>query len=85
VTKIVEESGLDSNNKAAIVCGPPAMIKFTIMALEKIGFGHSQIFISHERRMKCGVGMCGHCMISGTYVCKGGPVFRYDQIKNLHE
>ena len=85
VTKIVEESGLDSNNKAAIVCGPPAMIKFTIMALEKIGFSHSQIFISHERRMKCGVGMCGHCMISGIYVCKDGPVFRYDQVKNLHE
>jgi anaerobic sulfite reductase subunit B len=85
VTKIVEESGLNADNKAAIVCGPPAMIKFTVMALEKLGFSHSQIFVSHERRMKCGVGMCGHCMISGIYVCKDGPVFRYDQIKNLHE
>jgi sulfite reductase subunit B len=85
VTKIVEDSGMNGNNKVAIVCGPPAMIKFTIMALEKMGFGHSQIFLSYERRMKCGVGMCGHCMISGIYVCKDGPVFRYDQIKNLHE
>src|SRR4030042_3078294 len=85
VTKIVEESGLNANDKVAIVCGPPAMIKFSIMALEKMGFSHSQIFVSHERRMKCGVGMCGHCMISGTYVCKDGPVFRYDKIKNLHE
>jgi len=85
VTKVVEESGLNADNKSAIVCGPPAMIKFTVMALEKMGFSHSQIFVSEERRMKCGVGMCGHCMISGIYVCKDGPVFRYDQIKNLHE
>jgi len=85
VTQVCEESGLDCNNKAAIVCGPPAMIKFTIIVLEKMGFSHSQIYVSHERRMKCGVGMCGHCMISGIYVCKDGPVFRYDQIEKLHE
>ena len=85
ITKLVDESGLDGKRKIAIVCGPPVMIKFTIQSLEKLGFTHSQIYISHERRMKCGVGMCGHCMISGTYVCKDGPVFRYDRIKNLHE
>lgn len=85
ITKLVDESGLDSKNKAVIICGPPVMIKFTIQSLEKMGFSHEQIYISHERRMKCGVGMCGHCMISGVYVCKDGPVFRYDQIKNLHE
>ena len=85
VTKIVEESGLDNKNKVAIVCGPPIMMKFTILALEKLGFNHDQIFVSEERRMKCGVGMCGHCMISGVYVCKDGPVFRYDKVKGLHE
>jgi anaerobic sulfite reductase subunit B len=85
VTQSLEESGLDSANKVAIICGPPAMIKFSIQKLEKMGFAHTQIFVSEERRMKCGIGMCGHCMISGIYVCKDGPVFRYDQIKNLHE
>ena len=85
ITKLVEESGLDSSNKTVILCGSPAMMKFTIQSLEKMGFTHDQIYLSHERRMKCGVGMCGHCMISGVYVCKDGPVFRYDQIKNLHE
>jgi anaerobic sulfite reductase subunit B len=85
VTKLVDECGLDCRGKAAIVCGPPIMIKFTVQSLEKLGFSHAQIFVSEERRMKCGVGMCGHCMMSGTYVCKDGPVFRYDQIEHLHE
>ena len=85
VTKVVEESGLNNKNKVAMVCGPPIMIKFTIQTLEKLGFNHDQIFVSFERRMKCGVGMCGHCMISGMYVCKDGPVFRYDKVKGLHE
>lgn len=85
VTKIVENSGLDNRNKAVIVCGPPIMMKFTIQTLEKMGFNHDQIFVSFERRMKCGVGMCGHCMISGLYVCKDGPVFRYDKVRGIHE
>lgn len=85
VTQVCEQSGLDCNNKTAIVCGPPAMIKFTVIVLEKMGFSHGQVYVSEERRMKCGVGMCGHCMISGIYVCKDGPVFRFDQIEKLHE
>ncbi len=84
-TKFIEEPKLDPKDKIAIICGPPIMIKFTIQSLEKLGFTHDQIYISHERRMKCGVGMCGHCMISGVYVCKDGPVFRYDKIKDLRE
>ncbi len=85
VTKVVEESGLNNKNKIAMVCGPPIMIKFTIQTLEKMGFHHDQIFVSFERRMKCGVGMCGHCMISGKYVCKDGPVFRYNKVKGIRE
>ncbi|MBU1198472.1 MAG: FAD/NAD(P)-binding protein [Nanoarchaeota archaeon] len=85
VTKIVEESGLDNRNKVVLICGPPIMMKFVIKTLESMGFHYDQIFLSHERRMKCGVGMCGHCMISGIYVCKDGPVFRYDKILGMHE
>jgi len=85
VTKVVEDSGLNNKNKVVFICGPPIMIKFTILTLEKMGFHHDQIFVSYERRMKCGTGMCGHCMISGLYVCKDGPVFRYDKMKGVHE
>ena len=67
----------------ALVCGPPIMIKFTLQALEKLGFGHTQVYTTMELRMKCGVGKCGRCNIGHKYVCKDGPVFRYDELGEL--
>ncbi|MGM0453963.1 MAG: FAD/NAD(P)-binding protein [Thermodesulfobacteriota bacterium] len=64
----------------AIVCGPPVMIKFTQPVLDKLGYGHDQIIMSLENRMKCGVGMCGHCNIGKELVCKDGPVFTLEQL-----
>lgn len=65
--------------------GPPVMYKFVIRELEEIGFDDSDIIVSLERRMECGVGKCGHCQIEGIYVCQEGPVFTYDSIKDLME
>ncbi|PNX49709.1 MAG: heterodisulfide reductase subunit F [Thermoplasmata archaeon M9B1D] len=70
-------------NTIAITCGPPIMIKFVIQNLLKIGFSEDQIFTTLEMRMKCGIGKCGRCNIGNLYVCKDGPVFSYDQLKNL--
>ena len=75
----------DSKNTIAIIIGPPVMYKYVIKCLKTIGFPDENIFVSLERRMKCGVGKCGHCQINGIYVCKEGPVFNYSQIKNLPE
>ena len=75
----------DSKNTIAIVVGPPIMYKFVIKSLETMGISEENILVSLERRMKCGVGKCGHCQINGVYVCKEGPVFNYGQIKNLPE
>ena len=75
----------DSKNTIAIVVGPPVMYKFVIKSLETVGIPEENIFVSLERRMKCGVGKCGHCQINGVYVCKEGPVFNYSQIKDLPE
>jgi len=75
----------DSKNTIAVVIGPPVMYKFAIRSLETLGIPDENIFVSLERRMKCGVGKCGHCQINGIYVCKEGPVFNYCQIKNLPE
>ena len=36
-----------------------------------------------ELKMKCGVGKCGRCNIGSKYVCKDGPVFRFDQLDAL--
>jgi len=70
-------------NTIAITCGPPIMIKFVIENLVKLGFKDEQIYTTLEMRMKCGVGMCGRCNIGNLYVCKDGPVFSWDQIKDL--
>ena len=59
----------------AIVCGPPAMIKFTQPVLDELGYAHENILFSLEMRMKCGIGMCGRCNIGENLVCKDGPVF----------
>jgi len=65
----------------ALVCGPEIMMRFVAKCLETIGFKENQIFLSLERRMKCGIGKCGHCQLGPTYVCKDGPVFSYRDIK----
>lgn len=62
------------------VCGPEIMMKFTAQLLLRIGFYPSEVFLSLERRMKCGIGKCGHCQIGYRYVCKDGPVFNLEEI-----
>ncbi len=69
----------------AIVVGPPVMYKFVIMGLHDMEFPDEHIIVSLERRMKCGVGKCGHCQMDNIYVCQDGPVFNYDNIKHLKE
>ena len=70
-------------SKKILVCGPPIMIKFTLDALAKLGFEKSQVYTTMELRMKCGIGKCGRCNIGNKYVCKDGPVFRFDRLEQL--
>lgn len=72
-----------AQNAMAVTCGPPIMIKFTLQALEKLGFKDEQIVTTLEKRMKCGVGICGRCNIGTSYVCMDGPVFTAAQLKEL--
>lgn len=72
-----------AHNSLAFVCGPPIMIKYSMPILEKLGFAHRDIYTTLENRMKCGVGKCGRCNIGGTYVCKEGPVFTWEEMQAL--
>ena len=84
VTQYIPELTLnDSAHTAAIVVGPPAMMRFSVQALLAIGLPEENIWISHERKMCCGLGKCGHCRINSTYVCLNGPVFNFSQSKHL--
>jgi NAD(P)H-flavin reductase len=72
-----------AENTIAVTCGPPIMIKFVIQNLKRLGFKDEQIYTTLENKMKCGIGKCGRCNIGSVYVCKDGPVFRYDEIRRL--
>ena len=82
VPSYVKELGFDTD-KIAVLCGPPVMIKYTLDALEGLGFNKSQVYTTLELRMKCGVGKCGRCNVGAKYVCKDGPVFRADELEEL--
>lgn len=82
VTTILKPDDVDIQNAVAVVCGPPIMMKFTTAKLLDFGFKPQDIYLSMEKNMSCGFGKCGHCMIGKYYVCKDGPVFTYEQIKD---
>jgi NAD(P)H-flavin reductase len=67
----------------ALICGPEIMMRYAAKCLETIGYRDKQLYLSLERRMKCGIGKCGHCQIGTRYVCRDGPVFNYADIKPL--
>lgn len=82
VPNFVKELGFDTS-KTVLMCGPPVMIKFTLAGLMDLGFKREQIYTTMELRMKCALGKCGRCNIGDKYVCKDGPVFRFDQLDEL--
>jgi NAD(P)H-flavin reductase len=82
VTALVPRAPFDALNTVAMVCGPEVMMRFTVLELQKRGVAADSIFLSLERNMKCAVGFCGHCQLGPVFVCKDGPVFRYDRVKD---
>jgi NAD(P)H-flavin reductase len=83
VTTILKKESVNINDAVAIVCGPPIMMKFVTFKLRDMGFKDTDIYLSMEKNMSCGIGKCGHCRVGPYYACKDGPVFTYDKIKNL--
>lgn len=80
VTNLVRRAGFDPLHTLAMVCGPEVMMRFSVEQLRERGVADEQIWVSMERNMKCGIGLCGHCQFGTEFVCKDGPVFRYDRI-----
>jgi NAD(P)H-flavin reductase len=80
VTRMVQRSPFDPSAAMAFICGPEVMIRYAALGLQQRGVPDGSVFISMERNMKCAVGVCGHCQFGPFFVCKDGPVFRYDRI-----
>ena len=83
VTTLIQKAGFDSRNTLAMIVGPEVMMRFTALEFMKRGVNPDSIYLSMERNMKCGIGLCGHCQFGPVFICKDGPVFRYPQIKDL--
>lgn len=80
VTSLIPRLPIDPLHGFAFLCGPEVMMRFSAMELQRLGVKTENIYVSMERNMKCAVGYCGHCQFGPAFVCKDGPVFRYDRI-----
>lgn len=85
ITTLMTDLQVDQDRTVALLCGPPVMFKFVVGSLRKAGMTDGNIWVSLERHMKCGLGKCGHCQISGLYVCQDGAVFRFSDVEDIPE
>jgi len=85
ITTLFSKVNINARNTVAVTIGPPVMYRFVIMELMGSGISDGNIWMSLERRMKCGIGKCGHCQINNVYACKDGPSFTYAELKHLGE
>ena len=83
VTRLIPHASFEPSNAIAMMCGPEVMMRFSALELQKRAVPPERIFVSLERNMKCAIGFCGHCQFGPTFICKDGPVFRYDRVKPL--
>ena len=83
VTGLLPRAPFDPGHTVAMICGPEIMMRFAAYDLEDTGVPADQIYLSMERNMRCGIGLCGHCQYGPAFVCKDGPVFRYDRVSRL--
>jgi NAD(P)H-flavin reductase len=77
---LLPRAEFDAARAVALVCGPEVMMRFAIADLRHRGLAPEQIYLSMERNMRCAIGLCGHCQFGPAFVCKDGPVFRYDRL-----
>jgi sulfhydrogenase subunit gamma (sulfur reductase) len=85
VSQLVEKLQLDPDNTRVFMCGPAVMIQPVVALLKLMGLADQQMYVNMEAHMKCGIGKCGHCLIRDKYVCLDGPVFTYDEVKQMQQ
>lgn len=83
VTTLIAKAPFDPHSAVAMICGPELMMRFAVHELLRRGVPPRDVYVSLERNMKCGTGLCGHCQYGPVFVCKDGPVFRFPEIEHL--
>jgi len=85
VTELFDLIEIDPARTVSFLCGPEVMMRYAIARMRDMGLSEDRIFLSTERNMKCAVAFCGHCQFGPTFVCREGPVYRYDRIQEWFE
>ncbi len=80
VTNLIRRAPFDPENAVALICGPEVMMRYAVQTLEDRGVTRDRIHVSLERNMRCAVGFCGHCQFGASFICRDGPVFRFDTV-----
>jgi NAD(P)H-flavin reductase len=83
IPDVFEGLGLDPQGRVVVVCGPPVMLRFMLLALERLGYTPDQVVTTLENKMKCGLGLCGRCNVGRFVVCRDGPVVTWADLKRL--
>ena len=83
VSSLIARSNISPIDTVAFLCGPEIMMRFSAMELLGAGMAPERVYLSMERNMACGIGLCGHCQLGPFFVCKDGPVFAYDRVMDL--
>jgi NAD(P)H-flavin reductase len=81
VPSLVRRVEFDSARVAALLCGPEVMMRFAAAALAQAGVGADRVYVSMERNMQCGIGICGHCQLGPSLICRDGPVYRWSELE----
>lgn len=80
VTELFEQVVIDPSRTMVLMCGPEIMMRLGVPILMQRGIPPNAIYVSLERHMECGIGLCGHCQLGPYFLCKDGPVMRYDRV-----
>ncbi len=83
VTRLMSREHFAAGNTIAMLCGPEVMMRFSAQTLNRLGVSDGRIYLSMERNMQCGIGLCGHCQLGPTFICRDGPVYRLDEVLPL--
>jgi NAD(P)H-flavin reductase len=83
VTTLIPRAPFDATNAIALICGPEVMMRYTVRELQRRGVASDHIHVSMERNMKCAIGFCGHCQYGPAFICKDGPIFRFDRVEPI--
>ena len=83
VPVLFDEARIDPELTTVFTCGPEIMMRLGLESLGERGIARDRLWLTMERNMHCAVKLCGHCQLGPWFVCADGPIFRFDEVREL--